>query len=306
MNKKNLRIVILNYNQAKMTLKCVNSVLAQSYSPIEIVVVDNHSDESDFEYLSRVLPAEAKLLRTDSNLGYARGNNAGVKMETGSCPEYIMILNNDVLLNDVRTCEKLTGTLQHDELMVACSPLVFDPKTMVRSEQSVQVRRIPNYLELLVCHSWWLKRLPLFRRYFDRYTYADRIPFPLNSNIHCESINGCCFVVRKTFLDVIQNLDEGTFLYNEELILGWQIKNHGKKACLNTSTVVLHNHGTTTGHRHGRINFHMIRHMVISELYFCTKYLTSSRLAVAMLILIRGVDITGQLVFDLLKRTRFI
>jgi len=125
MINRRLRVVILNYNKANMTKECVRHVLAQNYDgQLDVVVVDNHSTETVFNKLKQLLPAKVKIVRAERNLGYAAGNNLGARLELLPLSEYIMVLNNDVILIDEDTCEKLVRALENDSFRVACSPLV--------------------------------------------------------------------------------------------------------------------------------------------------------------------------------------
>src|SRR6267378_6041079 len=124
MSEKPLRVVVLNYNRAALTLQCLESVLLQTYKPLQVVVVDNDSRLSDYEELKRRLPPMVSFVRSEQNLGYAGGNNLGARLNALPPPVYVMILNNDAVMSDPRTCEKLISALEDDETRVACSPLV--------------------------------------------------------------------------------------------------------------------------------------------------------------------------------------
>lgn len=136
----------------------------------------------------------------------------------------------------------------------------------------------------------------------DWYTYCDLRPYAKDCETDCESINGCCFVIRRSFLNEIGLFDEGTFLYHEEIILGKQIKNVGKKACFVTTTTVIHNQGATTGHGPQRTNLKMMKYMIGSELHYCKKYLNASWPAISLLLCVRVIDILSKMLFyDLWK-----
>jgi len=160
------------------------------------------------------------------------------------------------------------------------------------------VRRVPNFAMTLVSSSWWLRRLPGLAQISNRYVYDDARPYPLNQEFDCESINGSCFVIRADFLEEIGYLDQGTFLYYEEIILGKQIKDRKRKACLVTSTVIRHYQGATSGHRRGNIQLSTSIEMIRSEVYYCRKYLRSPRLLLVVLISVRVVDIIGKLAYQ--------
>ena len=302
MNLERLRIIVLNFNRAEMTADCISNVMQQTYNPKDIIVVDNNSRADEFEKLCQLLPKEVTIIRCSSNLGYAGGNNVGAKLDNGiPHSTYTMILNNDVTLLDSDCCKKLIRALKHDVSRVACSPLVDTVHTDLPPEKQIQVRRIPKFKDTLISGSWWLRRLPWLSSISKWYTYHDARPYPINQEIDCESINGSCFIIRTDFLREIGYFDQGTFLYYEEIILGKQIKDQGKKACFVTSTVVRHDQGTTSGQRRGRVRINTSKEMLRSEVYYCRKYLKASPISIDILICIRIIDFVSKLAFQLFQ-----
>lgn len=78
MISRKLGIVILNYNGSVDTLNCVKSIRNIDVDD-PIIIVDNHSDENDYQNLKKNIAKEAIIIRTEKNLGYAGGNNVGIK-----------------------------------------------------------------------------------------------------------------------------------------------------------------------------------------------------------------------------------
>lgn len=93
MNKA-LTIIILNHNQRSDTLSCIQSMdeLLED-DGVEIIVVDNGSEESEIPYFDN---ERIQLLKLERNLGVACGRNAGLRMASG---EKIMFLDNDTIVN---------------------------------------------------------------------------------------------------------------------------------------------------------------------------------------------------------------
>lgn len=90
-------IVILNYNRPQHTVNCVRSVFESDYSNFEVIVVDNCSEFPSYIFLrERMEKYLVTLIRTESNLGYAGGNNFGMLRSTG---KYILVLNDDVIVD---------------------------------------------------------------------------------------------------------------------------------------------------------------------------------------------------------------
>jgi GT2 family glycosyltransferase/2-polyprenyl-3-methyl-5-hydroxy-6-metoxy-1,4-benzoquinol methylase len=89
--------IILNWNGKEDTLECLASVRQLDYTNLEIVVVDNGSTDGSVDAISKQYPG-VMLLQTGSNLGYAGGNNVGIKYALGHGADYVLILNNDVVV----------------------------------------------------------------------------------------------------------------------------------------------------------------------------------------------------------------
>lgn len=91
-------VIIVNYNTFALTRACIASVLDKTKGvDAEIILVDNASTEKDPEEFSRIFP-QIKLIKSPENLGFAKGNNEGLKYAQG---EYILLLNSDTeLIND--------------------------------------------------------------------------------------------------------------------------------------------------------------------------------------------------------------
>lgn len=90
-------IVILNWNGKEDTLECLASARQLDYKNHEIVVVDNGSTDDSTDAVTKQYP-DVTLLQTGSNLGYAGGNNVGIKYALSHDAKYILILNNDVIV----------------------------------------------------------------------------------------------------------------------------------------------------------------------------------------------------------------
>ncbi|MCK5686409.1 glycosyltransferase family 2 protein [bacterium] len=95
-----ISIIVLTYNGLAYTRLFLKSFMAKTtYSSHELIIVDNGSNDGTVDYLNmlkmtRVIPG-LKVILNDKNLGYAAGNNVGIKQARD---EYILIVNNDVIL----------------------------------------------------------------------------------------------------------------------------------------------------------------------------------------------------------------
>lgn len=94
-----VKIIILNWNGWRDTIECLESLYKINYPSYQVVVVDNGSTDDSVSRIKRWAKENGKTLEAleiKENLGFARGNNVGIKYVIGNeNPEYILILNND-------------------------------------------------------------------------------------------------------------------------------------------------------------------------------------------------------------------
>jgi len=96
--KADIYTMILCWNGAEDTLRCLESLRWVKDVPFQIVVVDNGSRDGTPSAVRGAFP-EAELISTGRNLGYAGGNNFGLRILLGRKPEFICLLNNDTVVD---------------------------------------------------------------------------------------------------------------------------------------------------------------------------------------------------------------
>lgn len=88
-------IVLLNYNGGGWVAPCLDSVLASDYPSLEVIVVDNASNDGSMAVLREERFKDIKVIQNDANLGFAKAMNIGMKAAQG---RYIIPLNFDVTM----------------------------------------------------------------------------------------------------------------------------------------------------------------------------------------------------------------
>jgi len=92
-NECRLTVLLVLYNQAPLTLLCLQSLLQHGDVPCKLVIVDNHSTDETEQLLNRIDGAE--VIRNEENLGFVQAVNQGAAV--ASCP-YLLLLNNDAMI----------------------------------------------------------------------------------------------------------------------------------------------------------------------------------------------------------------
>jgi GT2 family glycosyltransferase len=285
-----IRVVVLNFRRSDLTLSCVSDIVTQSYRPLDIVVVDNSVQGSEEDLLRKKLPKGVTLVCNPKNLGYSAGNNVGLRPRPSlHRPDMSLIVNSDVRFLEADTLANLASALNSDSGAVAISPVVVNPVNP-EFRNAVQVRRCPTYRDMLVANSCWLRRLGRLRHIWHKHTYQDLVPLSPERIYSCDSINGCCFLIRQDFLESIDYLDEGTFLYYEELILALQIKARDRHCLLHAGESVRHFQGSSSGQSFKKVVWPLFREEIKSQLYLCERYLRCSNGQRNLLRVVRIVD----------------
>lgn len=147
-----LSIIIVSYNQFDQTTgPCLGSLTTVRDPSLEIIVVDNGSDQETREQLKRVAAGDARirLLLHADNRGYARGNNDGVTLATA---KYILLLNSDTLVPE-NVPAQLVKQLQSTD-----NPCLVGPVTNAAgNEQQIYIKDGSDEASVLIQGAEWCR-----------------------------------------------------------------------------------------------------------------------------------------------------
>jgi GT2 family glycosyltransferase len=206
-----LSVVILNYNTKQLLRTCLQSVFNSITSyKLEVIVADNGSNDGSVEMLRNEFP-QVKIVENGTNLGFAAGNNPGIKISTG---RYILLLNTDTEVRP-NTLDECIRKMDSDEKIgvLGCKVLLPSGKLHEASR-----RRFPNPANAFL-------RLFGFRKY-SNYNYQN---VSVDQEMEVDSVVGAFLMIRKSVIDKIGLLDESFFMYGEDLDWCWRVKEAGYK-----------------------------------------------------------------------------
>lgn len=111
-----LSIIIVNYNVKAFLQNCLLSIQkATEKIPVEIIVVDNASDDGSADLVKKNFP-EVKLIESKENLGFSRANNIGLKIAQG---KYICLINPDTIVEEDTFKEMIRFMESNDQVGLA-------------------------------------------------------------------------------------------------------------------------------------------------------------------------------------------
>ncbi len=181
-------VVIVNWNGLRYLRECLNSLLAQTYSNLEIIVVDNASSDWSPDLIRKYYPA-VRIVESGRNLGFAGGTNLGIKHAKG---ELIALFNQDAVA-DRCWLERLVNAIgSSDDISAVAGKIFYWGDAQERKK--------------VFCT--WPKVDP---RKALAYNFLDDRP-----SASVDYLPGCAMLIRKRVLDEIGLFDEGYFLYFEE------------------------------------------------------------------------------------------
>jgi len=90
-------VIVLNWNGRDDTLACLESLRAVDYVNYRVLVVDNGSTDGSVDAIRQLFP-DVRLVETGRNLGFAEGNNVGIRLALQEGADYVFLLNNDTVV----------------------------------------------------------------------------------------------------------------------------------------------------------------------------------------------------------------
>ena len=114
-------VVIINYNGRKYLQQFLPSVLAATYSNMEIIVADNASTDDSIEFLRKTYPS-VRIIELKRNHGYAGGYNLALKDVKS---DYYVLLNSDVEVSP-GWIEPVVELMEKDKMIGACQPKILN------------------------------------------------------------------------------------------------------------------------------------------------------------------------------------
>ncbi|MFA5062579.1 MAG: glycosyltransferase family 2 protein [Candidatus Omnitrophota bacterium] len=139
-----ISIIILTYNNAAFTKRCLVSVFAQNYQNPEVIVVDNHSSDGTIEMIKRDY-SQVILIENNINLGASKARNQGISVANG---EWILTLDSDVVLEKdfLSRFDSLSSGFAADTAMVQPNVFSFDGKAIY--SQGIYLTKFRRFYDL--------------------------------------------------------------------------------------------------------------------------------------------------------------
>ena len=279
-----ISIIILNYNDFETTNLMINKI--KDYKVINhIIVVDNCSTDNSFKELSKI--KDIDVIKTNSNHGYAAGNNFGIKYDESKYKsDYLIISNPDISVEEI-DIENLKKDLDEHASVAVVAPRVHEFDNVSRGW------KLPTYGAELATIS------NTKQRFFKRVSlYEDS--YYSNALTSVDAVSGSFFIIRSSVLKAIDYFDEGTFLYYEENILGFKLKEKEYLTYIDNNVDVIHNLSVSVDKSIRRINKYKI--LVHSLMYYESKYNKVNIFGKLLLYIVYGISLLLAYIIGIFRK----
>jgi len=230
-----LSVIILSYNTKDLTLSCINSVIKDSKNSslsVEIIVLDNASTDGSGEVLEnfKFQISNFKFIKSQENLGFAKGNNLAAKKATG---KWLLFLNSDTEIVS-GTIKKMNDFLSNNSKAGIASCNLLNPNGTMQQQG--------GYLPRLSTVAFWalfLDDLPILSQFLPSYQMR-RKSFFSGSPKKTGWVAGTAMWVLNDLWKELKGFDESLFMYGEDVELCLRAVKLGWEVMLNPKALIIH------------------------------------------------------------------
>ena len=249
-----ISLITINYNGLETTCALLESLRRNVHMPLEVIVVDNASRQDEAGAIAARYP-EVKVVRSQTNLGFAGGNNLGARSATG---KFLFFLNNDTELEEDHL-QALLDVFDADATVgMVCPKIRFwhdDRRIQYAGYTEMAGVALKNDMVGYACPD---------DGSFD-------VPAPTNY------AHGAAMMVSRRAFDDVGPMPECYFLYYEELDWSLMFRRRGWKIYFEPAQTVFHKESVTTGRQSPLLSYYMTR----SRLIFTRRNFPDNKAALA-------------------------
>lgn len=233
-----ISIITVNYNGVKDTCELIDSI--PSNDNMEVIVIDNGSREDEGSLIAQRYP-QVMIIRSDRNLGFAGGNNLGIKAAKG---KYIFLINNDTVFKDFNIQPIINRLKSSHRIGLVC------PK--IRFEWGNNLIQYAGYTPL--------SRITARNRSIGfgeedngQYNIAHSTPYA----------HGAAMLIKRDAIDKVGLMPEDYFLYYEEIDWSMMFTKADYEIWYDPSCTIYHKESQSTGQNSPLRTYFMTRNRLL-------------------------------------------
>lgn len=234
-------IILVNYKGFEDTVECVKSLDNINYDNYKIIIVENSSGDEEKLKNSAFLNSRATIMYSDMNGGFSAGNNIGINKAMEESAEYVLLLNNDTVV-DRELLNELVSTAQNN------------PKAGIITGD--------------IYYFSQKERLWYSAGSYDRAKGKTIMVNETNSPCEVSFVCGCLMLIRAEVIKNIGVLSDDFFLYSEDTEYGCRVLKAGYTLMWNRKAIIWHKISVSTGENSPFQQYYQVRNnLYMTRLY---------------------------------------
>ena len=218
-------IITLNWNGYQDTAELIESLKQITYNNYEIIVVDNNSKSNDVQQLKANYESRIRLITCKENMGFAGGNNTGVTIALNLGADYILLLNNDTIV-ERNFLDVLVNKFSVDGRIGITAPQINyydEPEKIWSAGGKIKMIRSSGF------------------------ALSNKLEKEVNkSDKTVTFVSGCCMLIKREVIERIGLFDEDFFLYVEDVDFCLRAVNAGYKIYITPQSRIFHKVANST------------------------------------------------------------
>lgn len=213
-------IILLNWNGWRDTIDCLNSIKKSDYQNYQIIVVDNGSTDDSVLQL-RLFDPNLIILESGNNLGFAGGNNIGIRYALQNNADYIWLLNNDTIVDSSALSAMVKVALSDTRIGAVGSVLYY----------------MDDPYKVQAWGGGWVNMWLGIARHYLSPVAVEKIDYITGASLflNCKALNDVGF------------LDDNYFMYWEDTDFGFRLRKSGWKLSVAAEAKVFHKESASLG-----------------------------------------------------------
>ena len=233
-----LSIITINYNGLNDTCALIESIPFND--KLEVIVVDNASDNQEADQISSRFP-HVKVIKSDKNLGFAGGNNLGIKASTG---KFIFLINNDTYFEDFNVWALIERLNSSSDIGIVCPKIRF-----AWSPKPIQFAGYTPLSNITIRN----QAIGFGEEDHGQYETAHPTPYA----------HGAAMLIKREAIDKVGLMPECYFLYYEELDWSMMFTRAGYQIWYEPKCTVYHKESQATGQHSPLRTYYITRNRLL-------------------------------------------
>ncbi len=248
MDSPSVYVILVNWNGREITLDCLASLQRVRYPAMRVLVVDNGSADDSVAAMHSGFPA-VEVLALGENRRFAGGNNAGMQKALEAGADFILLLNNDTIV-DPDFLPPLLDRFQREERCGMVVPKIYyhhAPDTLWYAGGEI---------------SFWsgtMRHRGIREVDHGQYDFATETDYA----------TGCCILLSRDVVRRVGEMDESFYMYTEDADWSMRTRRAGYRILFEPRSHIWHKLSVSTG---GHLSFFKLRNKLISNYRFFARY----------------------------------